>query len=618
MRIEVFISYAREDIDQAQQIVTALEQEGLIVWWDEKLMLSSGNFPHVIDEAIKTAQCVIVLWSEHCKESKWVPAEAHMADELHKLINVRLGDAQPPLPFNVGQCTPLQLKNGDIAEDNLKTLTIKVKEMIGIQGPNEHIIRPRAPGEPWTLGDLAIDGPVPGTERFISFRPCGNSGVFLLMRFDTTAGWVNHRIPSAMERHDKCFDEDKTEYVDEESNRYLKVTNEIYFINDPIRPFSIQIGGLRSVRPSATPGTISGDITVDQLSVLPINKDWMSMTLAEIISNKESLQYLLDKTSRQDDLDLATKKTIRTLVGKNPNAPKKIQEETCTFCDKTFKEYRHLSNIDKEQQYSAYIIANDYPFGPFFHYLAITEDAVHSWEELTYKQIRGLNLIIYEFLSDASNRKGAAGIEFGFNSTVRHLVLGSQTRSSAGASIPHIHKQVWGMAPRTSNLAEQLIEISQAYWNQRIDFQKSYLAALQESDYVIWNDGNVVLYVPYGQCSMYELQAMVCEPCNNFTELSQQQVESLSKAEYIALRLFKALDINSFNNVVLSKLYHDTRAPTFRLVEAFITREVDLAVSELSMLYVVDQHPWTSRNKLMSAWEEIQPDILGEISFPSS
>ena len=166
----------------------------------------------------------------------------------------------------------------------------------------------------------------------------------------------------------------------------------------------------------------------------------MSTTLAEILSQEESLNYLWERVSNYQKAwgeDSVNK--VKQLISKNPNAPPNIQESMCLFCDKLFQEKRRLSSEDKEREHGAYVIANDFPFGPAFHYLAITKDPVHSWEKLTYRQIKGLNLIIHDFLQDEDNRKGAAGVSFGFNSTARHLILGNQTRSSAGASIPHIH-----------------------------------------------------------------------------------------------------------------------------------------------------------------------------------
>ena len=491
-------------------------------------------------------------------------------------------------------------------------ITRSVKDIIGLKGPNEHLIRGKTSGENWKFGDLAIETPVPGMNSFVSFRPCDDSGIFIAMRLDTTDGWVRSEIPSASDLHKSYETDETTNYEDDNGNKFLKVKNDIFFIMDPLRPYGIQIGGLRSKRPSANPGTISGDIPIDQLMALPIQLEWMSMTLAEILSTPESLKFLWDKIGGQP-WSYETKEKIKQLIAKNPKAPPKIQKESCLFCDAVFKEKRKLSSLDKEREYGAYIIANDFPFGPGFHYLVITEEPAHSWEEVRYNQIKGINLIIHDFLQKEENIKDAAGISFGFNSTIRHLILGNQTHSSAGASIPHVHKQAWGMNPKAANISERLIEISQAYWNHGIDYQDRYFKALKKSGYVIWDDGNVALYVPYGQCSKHELQAMMLKPCGSLQDLSQDQIISLSKAEYIALRLFKSIGINSFNHIVLSKLFKETRAPKFRLVESFMTREVDLAVSELSMLFVVDQHPWDSLNEIMKEWKVIKEEVCMEI-----
>jgi galactose-1-phosphate uridylyltransferase len=442
------------------------------------------------------------------------------------------------------------------------------------------------------------------------------------MRLDTTDGWVDSVIDTAQDRHKAYSESPGNSYINSDERKILKVKNDIFFIMDPLRPISIQIGGMRSRRPSADPGVISGNIPIEQLDALPTRLEWMSMTLAEILSSEESLQYLWERIKDYRTLwGERTLKKVQHLIAKNPNAPLDIQQSMCLFCNDQFKQYRRIDhNAEQdaagcqtsEEKYGAYIIANDFPFGPYFHYLAITNSPIHSWEDLKYAHLRGLNLLICEFLKDSKNRKDAAGIELGFNSTVRHLILGENSRSSAGASVTHIHKQVWGMAPHTSNLAERLIEVSQAYWNNNIDYQKSYYLALKQSGYLIWEDENIALYVPYGQCSKHELQAMTLEPRGGFIDLIPEEVISLSKAEYIALRIFKKLEISSFNQVSLSKLLNDTRAPNFRFVEAFVTREVDLAVSELSMLYVVDQHPWDSRNQIMEAWSKIRDVVISE------
>jgi hypothetical protein len=618
MRVEVFLSYARKDSALAKQVIEALDKAEMSVWWDQKIRPDAERFSSEIESAILGAQCFLVLWSPDSTKSGWVLEECEVADEDKsappKFVQARIDQTRIPMGYRQRQCTELSLdEEGKIAENSLEGLVCAVKSAIGIKGKKEHIIKSELTGAGWEIGDLAIETPVPGMDTFLSFRPCGEDGVFLLMRLDTTDGWVESTIRSAGERH-APFKSKNEQYVVDGEKTYLKVRNDIFFIMDPIRPYGIQIGRLRSERPSANPGTISGDIPLDQVKALQTKLEWVSMTLAELLSSQEGLRYLWNEIgSYGDSWSAESIRKVRQLIAKNPNAPLELQRTMCPFCQPEFKEARRLSSPKKEAVHGTYIIANDFPFGPAFHYLAITQEPVHSWENLTYPQIRGLNLMIHDFLSDDANRKGAAGISFGFNSTVRHLILGSHTRSSAGASIPHIHKQAWGMAPRTPNLAEQLIEVSQAYWNHNVDYQGNYIKALRKAEYVIWEDDYVALYVPYGQCSKFELQAMVKEPRGCLTDLTEEEVVSLSKAEYIALKLFKSLNINSFNHVTISKLYRDNRAPTFRLVEAFITREVDWAVSELSMLFVVDQHPRDSRNEIWDQWVEMERAVTADL-----
>lgn len=618
MQVEVFVSYASEDRPFVEQIVKKLKSGGLRVWWDRQIPVGAEAFPKVIGKAIRSAQCFLAVWSPGSrKEDSYVQDEAHRAKELKiKIVHLSLDNKKPEFPFNRAQCEMTEAGEESLSEDVLKSLFKNIKAIIGLRGPNEHLLKNRTEGDGWGCDDLAVETPVPGMDVLLSFRPCGPSGVFLLMRLDTTDGWVKSDIPTAAERHEPYAHEHESSYK-KDGVEYFKVSNDVYFIMDPLRPYGIQVGGLRSMRPSGKPGIIETNVSADEMRYVQTKLKWVCMTLAEILSTAGSLEYLWDRVGDNEkewgeDAKQSIDK-IRKLIARNPNAPLRMQREMCLFCEDTFRKRRQLSSGDQESEYGAYVIANDFPFGPAFHYLAITNEPVHSWESMSYGHARGLNLILYEFLSDEENRRGAAGISFGFNSTIRHLILGAQTHSSAGASIPHVHKQAWGMAQGTANLAERLIEVSQAYWNHNVDYQWQYFKALDESGYVIWKNEYVALYVPYGQCSKHELQAVVLRPTGCLTDLTAEEVKSLSVAEYITLRIFRKLGINSFNHVVLSKLYKDNRAPSFRLVEAFITREVDLAVSELSMLFVVDQHPWDSRKEIVEQWEPIKDEVREEV-----
>ena len=67
----VFLSYARDDTPKARQVAAALEKAGHSVWWD--LHVRGGTqFSKVIEEALKAADVVVVLWSAQSVESPWV------------------------------------------------------------------------------------------------------------------------------------------------------------------------------------------------------------------------------------------------------------------------------------------------------------------------------------------------------------------------------------------------------------------------------------------------------------------------------------------------------------------------------------------------------------------
>ena len=71
----VFLSYDREDLDRARSIAVTLEKAGHSVWWDRHIR-GGAQYSKEIENALKRADAVIVLWSEHSVESPWVRDEA--------------------------------------------------------------------------------------------------------------------------------------------------------------------------------------------------------------------------------------------------------------------------------------------------------------------------------------------------------------------------------------------------------------------------------------------------------------------------------------------------------------------------------------------------------------
>ncbi|WP_342349925.1 toll/interleukin-1 receptor domain-containing protein [uncultured Nitrospira sp.] len=95
---DVFISYASEDRPVAQQLAAGLDQAEVSVWWDRQIQVGS-EWDKTIEDALASAKCVVVLWTGHAKNSRWVRAEAREALNTEKVIPVMLEANAIPLAF---------------------------------------------------------------------------------------------------------------------------------------------------------------------------------------------------------------------------------------------------------------------------------------------------------------------------------------------------------------------------------------------------------------------------------------------------------------------------------------------------------------------------------------
>jgi TolB-like protein/Tfp pilus assembly protein PilF len=97
---DVFLSYGHSDVAVAQRFAAALEREGFRVWWDAALR-SGEAFDQAIERALKSARSVVVLWSCTSVESRWVRAEATLADRNGTLVPVVIGPCERPIMFEL-------------------------------------------------------------------------------------------------------------------------------------------------------------------------------------------------------------------------------------------------------------------------------------------------------------------------------------------------------------------------------------------------------------------------------------------------------------------------------------------------------------------------------------
>src|SRR5688572_19110375 len=108
----VFVSYCRPCAQVAEQVSAALSDIGYDVWRDDQLPAHRA-YGDVIEEKLRAARAVVVLWSSEACQSQWVRAEADYARQAGTLVQASLDGTIPPLPFNQIQCADLSGWEGD-------------------------------------------------------------------------------------------------------------------------------------------------------------------------------------------------------------------------------------------------------------------------------------------------------------------------------------------------------------------------------------------------------------------------------------------------------------------------------------------------------------------------
>jgi adenylate cyclase len=127
---DVFVSYARPDEPHAKSVADALRAAGYKVWRDDELPAHRA-YADVIEERLKAAKCVVVLWSADAAKSQWVRAEADAARSVGTLVQATLDSVIPPLPFNQIQCADLAGWSGDVTAPGWRKLAASVQALAG-------------------------------------------------------------------------------------------------------------------------------------------------------------------------------------------------------------------------------------------------------------------------------------------------------------------------------------------------------------------------------------------------------------------------------------------------------------------------------------------------------
>ncbi len=128
---DVFLSYSHDDRATAQRFALALEADGLEVWWDNAIR-SGDAFDEKIEQALRQAKAVVVLWSKSSVASRWVRAEATLADRNGALVPVMIEACERPIMFELAHTVDLSHWTGDAQDQAWQDVLADVERLAAV------------------------------------------------------------------------------------------------------------------------------------------------------------------------------------------------------------------------------------------------------------------------------------------------------------------------------------------------------------------------------------------------------------------------------------------------------------------------------------------------------
>lgn len=149
---DIFISYSKRDPAPTEALAHELEKRGYSVWWDTRL-LAGDEFDEVIRKQIREAKAVIVIWTQHSVHSRYVKAEAQLADQDNKLLPLRNSEVSPndiPLPYNALHTEPVDHLDRILEALNNRAIRPHSKRKAGHPAASEPVTEPKLAELIWT------------------------------------------------------------------------------------------------------------------------------------------------------------------------------------------------------------------------------------------------------------------------------------------------------------------------------------------------------------------------------------------------------------------------------------------------------------------------------------
>jgi serine/threonine protein kinase len=127
---KLVLSYSHDNAPFIKRLVHALEKRNVEVWRDSNLQLDVVDYSREIRQQIIAATAVLVVWSKSACNSRWVSAEADLADTHNKLIQVISENCDLPLPFGRKQFGDLTSWRGGSSDDEINKIVDEVNRLM--------------------------------------------------------------------------------------------------------------------------------------------------------------------------------------------------------------------------------------------------------------------------------------------------------------------------------------------------------------------------------------------------------------------------------------------------------------------------------------------------------
>jgi hypothetical protein len=185
----VFISYARTEREDAQRIKMRLEAMGLSVFLDVDGLDGGDVFSEKLDREVKTAGCVLGLWSPTALSRPWVQTECDIGKRRGVLIPAAIHpfrDMDVPAPFWNIQLVDLT----DLSEDTDDPNWLKLRRALARTLQRPDLAPPRAARPAPASPPPANDKTVAASRKPVSVMPAMLAGLALLLVAGAGGFWV--------------------------------------------------------------------------------------------------------------------------------------------------------------------------------------------------------------------------------------------------------------------------------------------------------------------------------------------------------------------------------------------------------------------------------------------